>query len=402
MQPVAEAKEEGEEPVTTNNRLVLVGIVTAACGLAIASLSLRVKQNGDFYEFAAYSLTILRQTQFVTLSGLAGLLLGLAGVVSGLGLAVAGLLAHRYPRLYIPAVVLQTVVLVAHFAAGGVILQGLQQLDDAIYGPKPSSSSTGGFASDAVHYELALFNACCAPLGYSKEVFLDAQSPDALDSDGYVKPCNSLHAENRANIDDNSIRTCYANWTTYQQMDYTVSRNRPRLCQALTEARVNIEGKVIPGQTLLVSSMTFGRTVLPIVGSNTIPVFGCGAGYAKAFMAIILVWAENVLHPLGLGFILAGLVELACVLAVVIGKYISEAVGKYTRTDSFYANYMREVEAQKQQAAAVPFGEHDAGGVEFNIAFDSSKRVSQANPMYVDAARNRASMPRFSLAEDKF
>ncbi|KAH9248517.1 hypothetical protein BASA81_013843 [Batrachochytrium salamandrivorans] len=400
MQPVEE-----KEQITTNNQLVLVGIVMAACGLAIAGLSVHVKQNGDFYEFAAYSMTILQQTQFVALSGLAGLLLGLAGVVSGLGLAVAGLVVHWYPRLYIPAIVLQIIIIIAHFTAGGVIMQGLQQLDDAIYKPKPgiSNSTVGGFASNAVHYELALFNACCAPLGYSKEVYLDAQSPDAIDSDGYVKHCNSLYAENLANIDDLKFRTCYPDWITYQQMNYTVSRNRPRLCQALTEAKVNIEGKIIPGQTLLVSSMTFGRTVLPIVGSNTFPVFGCGAGFAKAFMAIILVWAENVLRPIGLGFLLGGALELVGVVIVLLGKYISAAVGKYTRTDSFYANYMREVEAQKQ-AAAVPYGdadEHEGGVVEFNVAFDSSKRVSQANPMYVDAARNRASMPRFSVTESK-
>lgn len=134
--------------------------------------------------------------------------------------------------------------------------------------------------------------------------------------------------------------------------------------------------------------------LLPIVGPHTHPIWGCGAGYAKAFQAIMLVWVENILRPVSTGFLACGLLQLFFCVVAMGWRYTTAYVATTETPNQAYVRYMKEIEKQKQ--VAVQQGEPQ----EFNHAFNPSRPLSQSNPLYVHPAQNRASLPRHQLNFD--
>ena len=264
------------------------------------------------------------------------------------------------------------------------MLQGVGVLNDAIYGSSTSSSSE--FTTLVTHFQFAMFNTCCVPGGNTKETFIPGSGDalESIDTDGYIKFCDSLHPDNLASMDSGlRLRSCFTNQEVYRQMNFTVGQNSPRICTTLEDARVDITGRRLPGSSITVEGITSGVRVLPIVGDIESPTFGCGIGYGKAFQAAMLIWIDNQLRPLGTVLVAVGAIQL--VLLLLTSSMQCPGWRKSQETsEERYERLMGEIGAKKQP------------GQEFNENFDPTKRISAANPLFVLESENRASQPRFS------
>lgn len=349
----AMGRSTGPPLLVTNNFIVSLSILVGLLGTVEMSLSLDVK-TGEFYYFATYALQVLEQTPFVLYVSLAALVVGFLGVVAGCCLGTSGLLVRRFPRLVYVAALGVFVHAVLALVVGVMVLQGISVIDTAIYKQSSTQALPGSFTSNAVHFQLAMFNQCCASEGWSVEVFDPSQaegnpSPDALDTGGFVKYCNSLHVDNRANMASKGTRTCFTDQETYRQMNSTVGSNAGRICLALSQATASVKGKKIPGSNFDVTALTDGQPTVTLVGGITGPTFGCGTGYAKAFQAAMLFWVEDYLKPVSVGFLVMGAIELALVFIIFAANYACNV--KKETTDEAYNRYMAEIQQDSQQRA---------------------------------------------------
>lgn len=228
-------------------------------------------------------------------------------------------------------------------------MMGIDMIDGAIYQQTGKVAAEGSFTANAVHLQLSMFNGCCASRGWTVERFdpteVRGASLDAMDLDGYVKYCGQLHNDNRAEMKDKNMRSCYMYQNTYRAMNSTVGDNLPRICQALSFAKANVMGKKLPGTGIDVMGITRGQSTIPIVGDNTAPTYGCGIGYAKAFQAAMLIWVENYLQPVSMTFLVIGALELVLLFVVCTSNYACNV--KKESTDEAYSRYMMELQNEQ-------------------------------------------------------
>lgn len=337
------SKDDTSGHVVTNNFLISIGIIVGACGVAVMASSIVVK-TGEFYGFANYALEMLRQTQFVVYVGYGSLILGFLGILCGFFVALSGLLVSQYPRAIYCALFCLLLSAAGNIAAGAVVQQGVQLLNSAIYQQSATPAAIGSFAQNVTHFQISMFNACCASQGfaYTKELFTSDVRSETKDPDGRVKFCGSLHPANIANMENGNLRQCFIDQETYRQFNFSVGLNSARICATLTEARVNIAGKKVPGTNFDVSGFTGGNNIIPIVGVNGAPDYGCGVGYSKAFQAQMLIWAENIIQPVGTAFIACGAVYLVLLLLSVATFYGCSKQGQETAEER-YARYLEEI-----------------------------------------------------------
>lgn len=334
--------------VVTNNFLVSIGIIVGACGVAVMGSSIVVK-TGAFYDFANYALEMLEQTQFVVYVGYGSLVLGFLGILTGFIVALSGLFVSSCPKLIYVALFCLLASGAGNIAAGAIIQQGVTQLDNAIYNPGPTPAPSAAFQATftqrVVHFQLAMFNACCASKGstYSRETFDGITGiTESIDTDGYVKWCQRLHVSNANAINSaNSPRSCFKDIDTYVRFNYTVSQNSQLICNTLTNAEVNIAGKKVPGTNIDVSGFTSGDTSIPVVGPFASPTFGCGIGYAKAFQAAMIIWAENLIQPVGTAFIACGAIYIVLFLVTIVTFYSCSK--QKESAEERYARYLEEI-----------------------------------------------------------
>jgi hypothetical protein len=343
--------------VVTNNFLVSIGIIVGACGVALMGMSLQVKA-GEFYNLATYALIMLNQTPLVTYIGYGTLGVGFLSIVVGAFIGATGLFARSTPILAYVGLVLLVGVGSASLAGGIIVANAVQTMDDAIYKQTGKVPEVGKFISNAVHFQLAMFNGCCASTGQTKEQFVSVPN-DYSSTDGFVPACETIPTAVVPNyFGVTSKISCYRDQETYRIYNFTVSQNLPRICQTLTDAYANIGGKTIPGTSIDVTAITNGQKIIPIVGNVNDPFYGCGTGYAKAFQAAMLIWVENVLTPVATALLAIGILQLFLVLLGVVANYSS---GKQKETaEEAYAKYMEHVALgaaglqQQQQEYDIP------------------------------------------------
>jgi hypothetical protein len=309
-----------------------------------------IVKNGEFYNFANYFLQVMKQTQFVVYVGFGALILGFLGILTGLIVSITGLYVSKYPKLLHCSVFCLVASAAGNIAAGAVIGNGVKQLDDAIYVSTGTPAEVGSFTQNVTHFQIAMFNGCCASKGsaYSKEIFQG--TPDTQDLDGFVKFCGDLKSANRNDINNAQVklRSCFLDQETYRIYNYTVGNNLPRICQTLEEALVNIVGKKVPGTNTDVVGITGQKPIIPIAAPFASPFFGCGAGYAKAFQAAMLIWAENYLSPMGTTFIACGSIYLVLALLAFVTHYSCSQPRE--SAEEKYARYLEELNDSSQGA----------------------------------------------------
>jgi len=381
-------KSDGPDHVVTNNFLVSIGIIVGACGVAVMASSVIVK-TGEFYNFANYALQMLQQTQFVVYVGYGSLVLGFCGIVTGWIVAMSGLFLSSHPKGVYVGLFLLAACSAGNIAAGAIIQQGMKLLDDAIYLAPTTPAADFSFTQNVTHFQISMFNGCCASKGaaYSKETFVgNINIPESIDTDGYVKYCDGLYPANKQAIQSsNSPRTCYRNLESYYYFNYTVGLNLPRLCQTLTEAQVNIAGKKVPGTSIDVTGLTDGDPLVPIVGPYAKPDYGCGIGYVKAFQAAMLIWAENLISPVGTAFIACGSVYAVLLLAALASFYACTRGGE--TAEERYVRYLEEINNSSQAAPGTggqvvdAFEQQNPNRLSMNVAAaPNSNRMSIQNP----------------------
>jgi hypothetical protein len=209
--------------------------------------SLIVKTT-EFYNFANYFLAVMKQTQFVVYAALGSLILGFLGIITGLIVSLAGLYCPQYPKLLHLAMFCLVASGAGNIAAGAIIGNGVKLLNDAIYSTSSTPAAENSFTQNVTHFQLAMFNGCCAGRGlsHSREVWED-DGVDQLfrDRDGYVKFCNGLYIDNRNEILNAQLklRSCFPYQDTYRIYNFSVGLNLPRICQSLQDASVMLQGK---------------------------------------------------------------------------------------------------------------------------------------------------------------
>ena len=382
-----------------------MGIICGACGLAVMTSSLGVR-TGEFYNFGNYFLATLDQTPFVVYVSIGTLILGFLAILTGAIVSFSGLFVSRYPKCAYLAFLCMMAIAAGTIAAGAIVQNGVGLLNDAIYSqPLTCPSRTApveiSFTQRVIHLQLAMFNGCCANQGltHSKEIFIPTseQVPESIDDDGFVKFCGLLHPINYENFCGNDAdrsrpRSCFRDQETYRQYNATVTANLPRICQTLTDAKVNIEGKKVPGTSIDVKAITAGRSVIPIVAPFSNPSFGCGAGFAKAFQAAMLIWAENILAPIATNLLICGSIYAVLFLLGLVSLYSSRA-SKGETAEEKYARYMEEI--HNSSSSAAKHGQVGPYQVAVAEPFEQANpnRMSMQAPMApVQVAGNRMSI----------
>lgn len=339
------------------------------------SQSYLLKQS-IFFNFASFMLEALGQFPLVSLTSQGTLWAGVIGVGLSCLLGFFALKDNKpMMKLFLCLVVC---IAAAEIAVGAVIQSQLDLINKTIYGgatysavPAAENSLTG----NTIHFQLSMFNLCCATQTWTREKFPGSSDntrdlvPTDYDLDGFVKPCSKLTAPNLAKIQTSgSFRSCYYYTETYRKYNFTTTVNADYICSTMRKATVDITDKYIPGSSVLkIQSYTNNHVILPLVGFNDDPTFGCGAGYAKAFQAAQFLWIEQNLKPGATTLLVCGVLSIV----VIIFALATSCSGNGSRetAEQAYERYMAEVQAN--------------GGVPSRPA---TQRFDQANPGVVAAA----------------
>jgi hypothetical protein len=210
------------------------------------------------------------------------------------------------------------------------------------------------------NFKTKRFNTCCAKQGWTKEIFnrnsqgwdigtnIPGPPPNGdEDTDGTVKYCAFLAGTNRAQIQKSgSFRSCYNYQETYRKYNYTVLVNQEYICSTLAKSTVDITDQLLPGSTVIkISGYTKGQTILPLVGFNDDPTYGCGAGYAKAFQAAQFLWIQQNLKPGATALLVCGSVGIVLVVISFASACVN-TTGRET-AEQAYERYMQEINASQ-------------------------------------------------------
>lgn len=170
---------------------------------------------------------------------------------------------------------------------------------------------------------------------------------------GFVKVCTALSRQNLCDMAKSTTRprVCFNYNTTYRNYEYAVNSTRATMCNLLKTSTIDITGIKTPGKiSIRLDGITDGVVILPIVGNNSAPTWGCGAGYGQVFQAAQLVWAKQSMKPLSTAMLAIGSIQIilafmgiASGMAKVSGISTYTGTGKET-TEQKYERYMREIE----------------------------------------------------------
>lgn len=170
-------------------------------------------------------------------------------------------------------------------------------------------------------FEVAVFNECCAAANFSEQgVIQQCVQNLAVDCSNLPSGLDAFQA---------NLCACYDSASVYNALQARIAEST--LCADLNDIPVTITQETsIPGIpvsiTFIITSLYPGVVLpssaeIPVVGfpgfdPNGGDQFGCGIGYAKGFMFILSIWAEQSIS-LSL-YILIGIQLLLILLAVAI------------------------------------------------------------------------------------
>lgn len=339
--------------------------------MAVAGVSLSLKNN-DLDDMSSFFLDVLKQLQFIDLTAIALLLLGLAGSAASIALGFAGLINSK--SFTVIALSILFVIALGMIAGGALILDSMGDLNKAIYSGASNSSAgalvAGTLTSNFIHFSYTIFNGCCAVNAWSQE----------YGQAGFVPLCSDLTIVQRCRMaaylsssekayclspgvnepptDLAQGRSCYYDPYEYRKFNVTFAANQYRLCDTFKRTKVDITGVKIPGSRFDASTLTAGRTVLPIVGLHTNPTYGCGAGFAKGLMGTFYVYALASLQSPYRTLLICGSLIVCFIILAAVTTFGGCVSGRNETSEEKYARYMEEV----QQRSAVMQASQGAGG----------------------------------------
>jgi hypothetical protein len=181
------AHEEKVGHIVTNNGIATLSMCVGACGIAVMSISTTLKTNDLFY-FAEFLFALFSMTQIVTYATAAAFTAGAVSFFIALAMGFAALLNFRKTMLFFLVAVFA--VSVAEIAIGVVVKNGVDSVINAIYASVASGtlSDPGSLTFNIIIFQLAMFNACCAPNGWSRENAPANYDPANVNKYTYLPP----------------------------------------------------------------------------------------------------------------------------------------------------------------------------------------------------------------------
>ena len=199
----------------------------------------------------------------------------------------------------------------------------------------------------------AVFNRCCEERGWSVHgPVLPCTGDMGVDCAAYPSEVSDFLPQ---------LCTCIGSQSVYDEA-YALTSNAT--CDVFASTQIHIvDGTKIPGTDFDIRFIIKDVDVIPLVGNNAHPVYGCGYGFAKGFSWAHSQTLQQPLAPLYASSVALGLVNLGTVVAALSFAYSRTMV----QTKSIYQQYQDRVEAASKAGMAFAEDDVDASGPAYDV-----------------------------------